>query len=66
MNKMRKRLVGLFGCASVIACLTGCDSAQPTNVMENADAKAFQDYERMIAEDANVQDLEAPDKQKAK
>ncbi|WP_182865936.1 hypothetical protein [Stieleria mannarensis] len=44
--------------------LAGCGEPQPSNVMESADEQAFADYERMISEDANVQNDAEPDQQK--
>ena len=39
----------------------GCNDSGSTNVMENADESDFEAYEKMIAEDANVQNDETPD-----
>ncbi|QDV42993.1 hypothetical protein Enr13x_28450 [Stieleria neptunia] len=54
-----------LACSAVLTLpLVGCGDSQPSNVMQNADEQAFADYERMIAEDANVQNEVAPDEEK--
>lgn len=61
---MRTHFSCLVCTAALILPLVGCGPAQPTNVMENADAEAFKDYERMLAEDGLMQDQESPDELK--
>ncbi len=62
---MRKQFLWLVCSAVLTLPLSGCGDSQPANVMQNADEQAFADYERMIAEDANVQNDAEPDEQPA-
>ncbi|MDV6031369.1 MAG: hypothetical protein F9B45_14965 [Phycisphaera sp. RhM] len=65
MIAMRKRYSWLVCFVGVTLPLAGCGDPQPSNVMQNADEQAFADYERMIAEDANVQNDAEPDEDPA-
>ena len=58
-----RRLSRLCGIGLIGLSLAGCGDPNPTNVMENADAQALKDYERMLVEDGLMQDEESPDKQ---
>ncbi|QEG01880.1 hypothetical protein Mal15_59610 [Stieleria maiorica] len=62
---MKSRFSWPVVCAALLALPSaGCGDPQPSNVMENVDEQAFADYERMISEDANVQNDAEPDQQR--
>ncbi|MEO1619110.1 MAG: hypothetical protein AAFV88_24885 [Planctomycetota bacterium] len=47
-----------FAFAIAAVFVTGCDSGEPTNMMEGVDAEELADYDAMIAADAQQMDNE--------
>ncbi len=48
---MKRTLATCLFMGLVSVGLFGCDSGEPTNVMENADLSALEEYERLIEAD---------------
>ena len=56
-----KNVLSLVVVAFAVSFTAGCGEPQTQNVMENSDAQALADYERMIEEEAAMSDEAAPD-----